>query len=194
MVRRGLHHNGSQRAGRNHNPREHDIYQPLSPHAAGQVHDNVGVIAYADAARVAICDGRVRPDILIGGALSQPVLRPVFASGDVPAPLPGQPGEVIWISAGRSGVTFSVEVVRYGRVQYGPFWELRNQLIARVRHVVPIPGDSGSPAWDPVWVGGVSGAKIHGLLGARSRCLRYVSISPVSGVQREFPGWGVWEK
>ncbi|MCL0080113.1 hypothetical protein M1O18_04355 [Dehalococcoidia bacterium] len=105
------------------------MYQPLSPHAAGQVHDNVGVIAYADAAPVAICDGRVCPYILIGGSPSNPALRPVFASGDVPAPLPGQPGEVIWISAGRSGVTFSVEVVRYGRVQYGPFWELRNQLI-----------------------------------------------------------------
>ncbi|MCL0039306.1 hypothetical protein M1N46_03655 [Dehalococcoidia bacterium] len=58
------------------------IYQPLSPHAAGQVHDNVGVIAYADAARVAICDGRVCPYILIGGSLSNPALRPVFASGD----------------------------------------------------------------------------------------------------------------
>ncbi|MCL0098839.1 hypothetical protein M1O16_03170 [Dehalococcoidia bacterium] len=40
------------------------------------------MIAYADAARVVICDGRVCPYILIGGSLSNPALRPVFASGD----------------------------------------------------------------------------------------------------------------
>ncbi|MCL0104982.1 hypothetical protein M1O57_05280 [Dehalococcoidia bacterium] len=104
------------------------IYQPTPGHEAGEVKDNVGTDTYADAARVGISDARVRPDILIGGALSQPVLRPVFASGDPALE------DRIWISAGRSGVTFSVDVLRRRTLVLAPPWpwvKLRDQFLVR---------------------------------------------------------------
>ncbi|MBT9159786.1 MAG: hypothetical protein DDT26_01051 [Dehalococcoidia bacterium] len=137
------------------------INQPTPGYEAGRVSDNVGTHTYADAARVGISDARVRPYILIGGTPSQPALRPVFASGD-PAL-----GESIWISAGRTGLTFSVNVLRRHTFKnWGPWVELKNQFLVRpVGDIWAIGGDSGSPYWHPVWdpVKGIHGAKIHGL-------------------------------
>ena len=57
-------------------------------------------------------------------------------------------------------------------------------------------GDSGSPYWDPVWdpVRGMHGAKIHGLHAGEVQVngVIYMVLSPVSGLEREFPGWRVW--
>ncbi|MCL0063937.1 hypothetical protein M1N83_01845, partial [Dehalococcoidia bacterium] len=170
------------------------IYQPTPGHEAGEVRDNVGTDTYADAARVGISDARVRPDILIGGALSQPVLRPVFASGDPALE------DRIWISAGRSGVTFSVDVLRRRTLVLAPPWpwvKLRDQFLVRspwgIRDKI---GDSGSPYWLPVWdpEKGMHGAKIHGLHAGEVDIngVIYMVLSPVSGLEHEFPGWRVW--
>ncbi|MCL0098056.1 hypothetical protein M1O19_06025 [Dehalococcoidia bacterium] len=75
---------------------------------------------------------------------------------------------VIWISAGRTGVTFSVDVLeRRTFTNSGPYEELRDQVIVRPRVHLPgtMGGDSGSPYWLPVWdpVRRMHGAKIHGL-------------------------------
>ncbi|MCL0075635.1 hypothetical protein M1O17_01970 [Dehalococcoidia bacterium] len=118
------------------------INQPTPGHEAGRVKDNVGTHTYADAARVGISDARMRPYILIGGSPSRPALRPVFASGD-PAV-----GDIIWISAGRTGLTFSVDVVRRQTfLNSGAYEELRDQVIVRPRVHLPgtTGGDSGSP-------------------------------------------------
>ncbi|MCL0077246.1 hypothetical protein M1O12_04440 [Dehalococcoidia bacterium] len=178
------------------------IYQPTPGHEAGEVKDNVATHTYADAARVGISDARVRPYILIGGSPSQPALRPVFGSADPPLP---PPQSVIWISAGRTGVTFSVDVLeRRTFTNSGPYEELRDQVIVRPRVHLPgtMGGDSGSPYWLPVWdpVRRMHGAKIHGLhVGTipvngvdYADGVDLMVLSPVSGVEGEFPGWRVW--
>ncbi|MCL0076509.1 hypothetical protein M1O57_04930 [Dehalococcoidia bacterium] len=172
------------------------IYQPLSPHAAGSVAENVGRITYADAARVAICDTRVQPYILIGGSPSTPVLRPIFDAEDPPDP---KLRPRIWISAARTGLTIQVTVYRYGTLHgWAPWEELRDQLLVRpVRDTWAMDGDSGSPFWSPVWCPTRGrGAKIHGLyfgwipINGRP----YMVFSPVSGLLHEFPAWPVWRK
>ncbi|MCL0058662.1 hypothetical protein M1O47_03170, partial [Dehalococcoidia bacterium] len=146
------------------------INQPTPAHEAGRVRDNAGRVAYADAARVGISDAIV-----------------------------------IWISAGRTGVTFSVDVLeRRTFTNSGPYEELRDQVIVRPRVHLPgtMGGDSGSPYWLPVWdpVRRMHGAKIHGLhVGTipvngvdYADGVDLMVLSPVSGVEGEFPGWRVW--
>jgi len=171
------------------------IYQPIAPHEAGRVVANVGTRSHADAARVGISDARVHPYILIGGTKSNPALRPVFASGD-----PTRVGDVIWISAGRTGLTWQVEVKRMGvNIPHWPPFDMNyNQVLVRPLPGNPLTmaGDSGSPLWLSIWDPGrrQHGAKIHGLhVGRRTiNGTLYMVMTPVSGVKREFPGWRVW--
>jgi hypothetical protein len=180
---------GHKGPGKTITPVNMHVNQPLAPHAAGRVMDNVGTRTYADAARVGICDTRVRPYILTGGTASRPILRPVVASGD-PAV-----GATIWITGGRSGLSWQVKVVRYATFPFGPYVELRNQVLVR-----PLPGrpwgmggDSGSPVWGQP---GASQAKIHGVFNGWVLLHDgwFMVVSPVSGVEREFPGWRVWHR
>jgi hypothetical protein len=129
---------GHKGPGLNITPLNTHINQPTAHHPAGRVMDNADTRAHADAARVGISDDRVRPYILIGGTASNPALRPVVASGD-PAV-----NTTIWISAGRSGITRQVNVVRYETLTTAhavPFERLYHQVLVRP---VQVPGE---PEW-----------------------------------------------
>jgi hypothetical protein len=104
-----------------------------------------------------------------------------------------------FISAARTGITKQVNVVKYRTLIAGgavPFERLYNQVL--VWPVLMdgwwgIPGDSGSPLWNPPAVGQ---AKIHALLSRRVviNGVWFLVASPVSGVEREFPGWRIWHR
>lgn len=175
------------------------IYQPLPPYLAGTVADNVATITYADAAKVAVCDAKLQPYILIGGSPSNPVFRPIFDADDPPEPKDGKEKPRIWISAARTGVTFQVSVYsRHTFPNWGPWEQLRNQVLVRpVGDTWSTQGDSGSPYWTPLRCPTRGpGAKIHGLhVGRRPvHGTLYMVLSPLSGLSREFPGWAVWRK
>ena len=167
------------------------IRQPVSPHAAGWVADNVGPVTYADAARVAICDTRVKPSILFGGSASQPVFQPVFDARDPKI------GDRIFISAGRTGLAFEVTVEkRYTLLNWWPWEELRDQFLVRpIGPLWTMGGDSGSPYWAAMWCPRRGlGARIHGVHygWVPVNGVNYMVMSPVSGILREFPKWFVW--
>jgi len=171
------------------------VNQPLPPHAAGRVMDSIGRRAYAEAARVGISDARVRPYIVVDApVIGPPHLLPVLAAGD---PILGME---VNLTAGRSGAILRGEVrhriIRVPGVE--PGWGLYSQYLVRPRGGSPVDGDSGGPFWTRMSIirHGVirRGARICGLyvgcvtLGG----VTYMVLSPVSGVEREFPGWRVW--